>query len=158
MCRYGNPGPTPKETAGSVMTNKQLTRILEQQRQAFLGEAHVSLSTRLNRLDRCIALLIDNQDAICTAVNLDFGGRSHIVTQMSDLLTSVNELKHVKKNLKKWMRAEKRKAPFPMNLIGGRSLIHYQPKGVVGIMSPWNVPINVIFSPLADALGAGNRA
>ena len=45
-----------------------------------------------------------------------------------------------------------------MNLIGASSTIHYQPKGVVGIMSPWNVPINVVFSPLADVLAAGNRA
>jgi len=70
----------------------------------------------------------------------------------------VNTLKFVKKNIRKWMKPERRRAPFPMNLLGARADIYYQPKGVVGIMSPWNVPINVVFSPLADVLGAGNRA
>jgi len=44
-----------------------------------------------------------------------------------------------------------------MNLFGAKSTIKYQPKGVIGIMTPWNVPVNMIFSPLADALAAGNR-
>ncbi|MBT3618821.1 MAG: coniferyl aldehyde dehydrogenase, partial [Porticoccaceae bacterium] len=100
----------------------------------------------------------DNQDVLCEAINSDFGCRDPLVTQMSDLLTSISALKNVKKNLKHWMKTKRRKSPFPMNIIGGRSSVHYQPKGVVGIMSPWNVPVNVIFSPLADVLGAGNRA
>jgi coniferyl-aldehyde dehydrogenase len=45
-----------------------------------------------------------------------------------------------------------------MNFLGARAFVQYQPKGVVGIMTPWNVPVNMIFSPLADVLGAGNRA
>jgi coniferyl-aldehyde dehydrogenase len=55
------------------------------------------------------------------------------------------------------MKPEKRRSPIPMNLFGAKSAIHYQPKGVIGIMTPWNVPVNMIFSPLADALAAGNR-
>ena len=132
--------------------------LLNLQRQAFIKEGHVSYKTRIDRIDRCIALLVDNQDVLCEAINSDFGCRDPLVTQMSDLLTSIAALKNVKKNLKHWMKTERRKSPFPMNIIGGRSSVHYQPKGVVGIMSPWNVPVNVIFSPLADVLGAGNRA
>ncbi len=136
----------------------ELTRVLNAQRDAFRREGAVSLDTRVDRLDRCIALIVDHEDELCAAVESDFGCRSRIVTRMSDLFTSLNTLKFVRKNVKKWMRPERRRAAFPMGLLGARAEIYYQPKGVVGIMSPWNVPLNMVFGPLADVLGAGNRA
>lgn len=136
----------------------ELTRILQAQRDAFRHDGTPSLETRIDRIDRCIGLIVDHKDELCEAVNEDFGCRSHHVTQLNDIFPSIASLKFVKKNLGKWMRPERRKSPFPMGLLGARSEIHYQPKGVVGIMSPWNVPVNVVFSPLADVFGAGNRA
>ena len=136
----------------------ELNRVLENQRGAFKSEGSVALETRIDRIDRCIAMLVDNQQAICDAVNKDFGCRSRHVTLMTDIMNSVGSLKFVKKNLKKWMKPEKRTPFVPMNFLGGKAFIKYQPKGVVGIMTPWNVPVNMIFSPLADVLGAGNRA
>jgi coniferyl-aldehyde dehydrogenase len=62
------------------------------------------------------------------------------------------------KNVHRYMKPERRKTLFPMNLLGGRSRVEYQPLGVVGIISPWNFPVNLTFAPLADILGAGNRA
>ena len=141
---------------GSV--SAELLALLDIQRSAFMAEGPVHLATRIDRIDRCIALLVDNQSAICHAVEADFSCRSKYVTQMMDIMNSVGSLKHVKKNLKKWMKPERRSAPLPMNLFGAKAHVHHQPKGVVGIMTPWNVPVNMIFSPLADVLGAGNRA
>lgn len=134
-----------------------LVKLLDSQRAAFKKEGQVTYQTRIDRLDRCIGLIVDHQNEICEAVNKDFGCRSKHVTLMTDLFTSVSTLKFAKKNLKKWMKGEKRSSPIPMNLFGGKSIIHYQPKGIIGIMTPWNVPVNMIFSPLADALAAGNR-
>lgn len=139
-------------------TLDELPQILQRQRDAFNKEGPVSYETRIDRIDRCIALMVDHQDALCEAVNADFGCRSRHVTRMSDIFTSLGSLKFARKNLKKWMQPERRRAPSPMNLFGARAHIHYQPKGVIGIMSPWNVPINVVFSPLSDVLSAGNRA
>jgi coniferyl-aldehyde dehydrogenase len=136
----------------------ELHNILHNQRNAFRAEGPVELATRIDRIDRCIALLVDNKEAICEAVNQDFGCRSKYVTLMTDIMNSVGSLKFVKKNLKKWMKPEKRTPFMPMNFLGAKAAVHYQPKGVVGIMTPWNVPVNMIFSPLADVLGAGNRA
>jgi coniferyl-aldehyde dehydrogenase len=135
-----------------------LLSTLNIQRSAFKAEGPVQIETRIDRIDRCIALLVDNQPAICEALDMDFACRSKYVTQMMDIMNSVGSLKYVKKNLKKWMKPEKRSAPIPMNFLGAKAHVHYQPKGVVGIMTPWNVPVNMIFSPLADVLGAGNRA
>ena len=56
------------------------------------------------------------------------------------------------------MKPEKRKAgPFPLNLLGAKARIEYQPLGVVGVISPWNFPVNLTFTPLAGILAAGNR-
>jgi coniferyl-aldehyde dehydrogenase len=131
---------------------------LDRQRAAFQAEAVVSLATRMDRLDRCLHLLIDNQQALIDAANSDFGNhRSRHITLQTDLYTSVAALKFVKKHLKRWMKPEKRHPNPPLGLFGARAYVHYQPKGVVGLMTPWNVPIGMVFSPLADILGAGNR-
>ncbi len=136
----------------------ELNRILDTQRSAFKAEGPVALATRIDRIDRCIALLVDNQDAICQALNQDFGCRSKYATLMMDVMNSVGSLKYVKKHIKKWMKPEKRTPLVPLNFMGAKACVQYQPKGVIGIMTPWNVPVNMIFSPLADVLGAGNRA
>ena len=45
-----------------------------------------------------------------------------------------------------------------MNLLGGRGQVRYFPKGVIGIISPWNLPFGLTVAPLTSALAAGNRA
>ncbi|MBA6413236.1 coniferyl aldehyde dehydrogenase [Parahaliea sp. F7430] len=144
--------------AGDKALSERLNAILNNQRSAFRAEGEVELASRIDRIDRCIALLVDNHEAICQAVNEDFGCRSAFSTKMMDITNSIGSLKFVKKNLKKWMKPERRKAMLPMNFLGASATVHFQPKGVVGIMTPWNVPVNMMFSPLADVLGAGNRA
>jgi coniferyl-aldehyde dehydrogenase len=62
------------------------------------------------------------------------------------------------KNLDAWMKPESRPLDFPLKLLGAKARIEFQPKGVVGIISPWNFPVNLAFSPLAGVLAAGNRA
>ena len=77
---------------------------------------------------------------------------------LTDVAASVGPMKHAMKHVDKWMRREKRSTMFPLNLLGGRSTIEYQPLGVVGVISPWNFPVNLTFAPLAGILAAGNRA
>jgi coniferyl-aldehyde dehydrogenase len=141
----------------SSINETNLETLLERQRAAFLAEGPVSYENRINRIDRCIAMIVDHQEAIISAIDKDFGSRSRHITLMTDIFTSVNGLKFVKKNLKKWMKPDKRKPNMPLGLFGAKAYVHYQPKGVVGLMTPWNVPANMIFTPLADILGAGNR-
>ncbi|MGI9286274.1 MAG: coniferyl aldehyde dehydrogenase [Pseudomonadales bacterium] len=150
---------TAVEQASAVSdSSTELQDLLTLQRDAFLKEGHVAYNTRIDRLDRCISLLVDNQPAICDALAADYGGRSARFTRMSEVMTSVGNLKNTKKHLKKWMKPERRRSPVPMNFLGAKASVHYQPKGVIGNMTPWNVPIGMIFSPLADIIGAGNRA
>ena len=87
----------------------------------------------------------------------DFGHRSLDQSKMTDIDASIGPLESCKKQLRKWMRPEKRKTMFPLGLLGGRSRIEYQPLGVVGCISPWNFPVQLTFAPLAGIFAAGNR-
>ena len=149
---------TAAEQAGAVIDARgAMLETLELQRKAFRAEGFPEYGTRIDRIDRCIALLVDNQKAICDALSADYGCRSPYITRMAEIMTSVGNLKHVRKKLKSWMKPERRSAPVPMNLFGARAHVYFQPKGVVGNMTPWNIPVGMVFSPMADILGAGNR-
>ncbi len=75
------------------------------------------------------------------------------------MASSIATLKHAKAGLRAWMKPEKRKtSPAILGLFGAKAEVRFQPKGVVGIISPWNFPVNLTFTPLAGVLAAGNRA
>ncbi|MFN3585387.1 coniferyl aldehyde dehydrogenase [Phenylobacterium sp.] len=133
--------------------------ILARQKAAHLRDGAPSAEERINRIDRCITLLIENRRAIEDALNQDFGSRSREATAFTDVAGSIGPLKHAKAHLRKWMRPEKRKTtPAILGLFGAKAEVRYQPKGVVGVISPWNFPVNLTFAPLAGILAAGNRA
>ena len=131
----------------------QLQRLRKAQRAEGIPTAEV----RQERMQRCIDLLVDNQEILVNTLDEDYGGRPPYLTKMSDILQPIGHLKHGIKHVERWMKPQKRSASFPMGLLGGRARIEYQPLGVVGIMSPWNFPMAMIFNPLANALAAGNR-
>ena len=136
-----------------------LNALLAKQRTAQLRDGAPSAAVRIDRLNRCIALLVDHRRDIETALNADFGARSSHVSAFADVVSSIGPLKHARRHLKRWMKTERRSVtPGILALFGARAEVHYQPKGVVGVISPWNFPVNLTFSPLAGVLAAGNRA
>jgi coniferyl-aldehyde dehydrogenase len=132
--------------------------LFEKQKAGFLKEGPPSAATRIERLDKSIDLLYTHGDELCAAMSADFGHRSTDQSRFSDISGSLDTLKYAKKHVRSWMRPERRATLFPLGLFGARSAVHYQPKGVVGIISPWNFPVNLSFAPLAGVLAAGNRA
>lgn len=131
---------------------------LKAQRDSYTSEGIVTAATRIDRIDRAVDVLVKYSEAISEAMNADFGCRPREVNLMTDVTGSIECLKHCKKHLKTWMKQEKRPTMFPLNLLGGRSTVEYQPKGVVGVLAPWNFPLGMVFEPLAGVLAAGNRA
>ena len=145
-------------TADTDELERAMQKTLDAQRDSYLEEGEVNARTRIDRLNRAIEVLVTNAEAISEAMNADFGCRTRQVNLMTDVTGSLENLKHAKKHLKQWMKTEKRPSMFPLGLLGGRSSIHYQPKGVIGIIAPWNFPLGMVFEPLAGVLAAGNRA
>ncbi len=132
--------------------------LLERQRENYLAEGVVSAAKRRDRLERAIELLKIHQDRLVAAMRDDFGHRSEHQSLFTDVAGCIGPLRHAQANLTKWMKPEKRKVgPFPLNLLGAKARVEYQPLGVVGVISPWNFPVNLTFTPLAGILAAGNR-
>jgi len=142
----------PKISAGSMHG------LLDRQRAAFMADLPISLAVRRDRLTRAIALLVEHGAALCDAMSEDFGHRSREQSMLTDVNAAINALKHARRHTKAWMKSERRPVQFPLGLLGARAHIEYQPKGVVGIIAPWNFPIVLAFSPLAGVFAAGNRA
>ena len=132
--------------------------VLEKQRASFTAALPEPMSVRSDRIDRAIALLVDHAEDFAKAVSADFGHRSREQTLMTDIMPSVSAMKHAKKHFESWARNEKRKPTFPLGLLGAKAEVVYQPKGVVGVVAPWNFPVGMVMVPMAGILAAGNRA
>ena len=140
-----------------VVNTSELERLLSAQRAAIIGRPGPSASERRERLDRCIGLLVEHGNALCDAMAEDFGWRSKDASRLTDIAASIAPLKHARAHVQAWMRPDRRRVEFPLGLLGGRGEIRFEPKGVVGLISPWNFPVQLTFGPLAGILAAGNR-
>ena len=148
----------PQTAVSATDTETHMRAVLDTQREDYLAEGGVGAAARKDRLARGIDVLLRYQDKVIEALDADFGCRPRQVTLLTDIAASVTPMKHAISHLHRWMRPAKRPTMFPLNLLGGRSRIEYQPLGVVGVISPWNFPVNLTFGPLAGILAAGNRA
>ncbi len=147
------------ERPGLPEAESRMREVLERQKRAHLKDGAPSAEKRIEWIDRAIGLLVGHKDAITEALREDFGHRSVHASLFTDVSGSIGPLKHAKAHLKTWMKREKRKvSPAILGLFGARAHIDYQPKGVVGVISPWNFPFNLTFTPLAGIFAAGNRA
>ena len=142
----------------TVWTAESMAALLARQREAFLAGVPVTAATRIDRIDRAIHLLADNEGRIADALSADYGCRPRDLSRFTEAAASISVLKHARKRVRGWMKPERRKLDFPIGLLGGKAWVEYVPKGVVGIISPWNFPVYLIFGPLSGALAAGNRA
>ncbi|MEQ8482748.1 MAG: coniferyl aldehyde dehydrogenase [Pseudomonadales bacterium] len=132
--------------------------VLQRQRDDYLRQGPVPAEVRRDRLERAIGLLKTHQQRLVDAMTADFGHRSPHQSLFTDVAASIGPLRHAQKHLARWMKPEKRKVgPFPLNLLGAKARVEFQPLGVVGVISPWNFPVNLTFTPLAGILAAGNR-
>lgn len=135
-------------------TNHELLTILNAMKRAHLAAGPASAELRRDRLARSIALIRDNHQALSAAMQADFGHRSHYQALVADIATSIKMLQDASDHLMSWMQPEPVAQPAP----GMQAWIEQQPIGVVGVISPWNFPINLAFGPLAGVFAAGNTA
>ena len=133
----------------------QLTLLCAAQRQAFLRDGPPDYRKRHENLGKLLHLTLANEGRIADAISQDFGHRSRFETALTEIFLVVAGIKHARRHLKRWMKP--RRVATPIYLWPGKSRIIPQPLGVVGIISPWNYPFYLSFSPAIAALAAGNR-
>ncbi|MFT6068895.1 MAG: aldehyde dehydrogenase (NAD+) [Bacteriovoracaceae bacterium] len=137
------------------MQENTIIELHEQQREFFSTKQTYSLEARKAALEALISLVKDNEPRIFEALKLDLG-KSQFESFIGETGFIVNEAKHAKKKLKSWMN--KRRVKTPLIQFPARSYIVPEPLGVTLIISPWNYPFQLLFSPLIGALSAGNTA
>ena len=136
----------------------EMEAVLRKQRAAHNQMRPEPMALRKDRIQRAMKLLTDHAEDLCKVMAADFGNRSPHQSMITDIAGTVNFGKDCLKHMDKWSRAEKRHVQFPLGLLGAKAEVRYEPKGVVGILSPWNFPVNLSFGPLMQIFAAGNRA
>jgi coniferyl-aldehyde dehydrogenase len=132
-----------------------LRALFDAQHRASRAQIEVPLALRRDRLLRIRALLDAHGSALAQAVNADFGVRSAQLTEIADIFVLRSLLSSTLKNLSKWMKPVK--VSTPLYLQPSRAWLQRQPLGVVGVVSPWNYPVQLSLGPVITALAAGNR-
>jgi coniferyl-aldehyde dehydrogenase len=110
---------------------------------------------RQHLLAQLLSTLKLNQAALCQALAQDFAQRAIIESEILEILPCVQSIRYYQKRLKKLMRPQHRHISWLF--WPGKNRVFFQPKGVVGIIVPWNYPVFLALGPIAAALAAGNR-
>ncbi len=142
-----------------TITNEQDTSIdevasrVEALRVTFNSGVTRSLEWRQEQLGGLIQFCEEQEEALIAAMGSDLG-RPWLEAYAADIGTTASEIKHLRKNVEKWMKP--RKAKLPLTSLPARGRIHPEPLGVALVIAPWNYPVQLLLEPIAAALAAGN--
>jgi len=147
----------PLQDASITLAAPDLPALLRAQQQAFAQDMCPSRELRLDRLARLERLLdADAEREFAACIAQDFGCRSRVETVLAEAIFTRSALRHARSHLRRWMKP--RRVPTSPIYWPGRSRLYRQPLGVIGIISPWNYPLQLALAPLVGVLAAGNRA
>ena len=113
------------------------------------------LARRRDLLARLAAETKRRAEDIAAAADADFGGRARAETILADAVLVADAALHARRHLRRWARP--RRAAVPIHFQPARAHVEPVPKGVIGIMGPWNYPVQLTLAPAVDAIAAGNR-
>jgi len=141
------------DTAAEVAP-AELQRLLGAQRAAQAKDPIPDAATRRDRIDRFVAAVLEHATELAAALEADFGSRPQTTSLELDILGGMEAINFARENLEAWM------APTEIPAAMGGAIptvIQNRPKGVVGVIGPWNFPVVLVFVPTVEALAAGNR-
>ncbi len=130
-------------------------KVLQKQKQFFKSGSTLNISFRIKELKKLKRAVLKEESRIISAIKSDTG-RPETEIYASEIYTVIKEIDLFIKNISKWSRP--RKVKTPLLLKPGSSRVYLEPYGTVLIISPWNYPFQLLLSPLAGAVAAGNCA
>src|SRR5947209_117365 len=119
------------------------------------AEPAPDLAERLDRLARLRAVVSENEERFRQAISADFGHRCAVETNIAETMLVFSEIRHATKHLKAWMAPQR--VATALQFLPARNRLIPQPLGVVGIIAPWNYPLQLTLAPAIGAIAAGNR-
>ena len=145
-----------RDSLGEHRAPNELLALLNRLKAAQRKAGAPDYDTRIDHLDKLERVLIARKHDIVKAVGMDFGVRSKHESLIAEVMIVINGIKHARAHLHEWMETEPREVSWMF--LPGRAEVVMQPVGVVGIISPWNYPVQLALAPLVSVLAAGNRA
>ncbi len=136
---------------------QRLADALALQRKAYLAQPVPSLDERKADLRTLQRFVRENKQAICDAISADYGHRSTHETLLAEIFPVLDGIDHAIKHLRQWAKPQRRAVDW-RNFFGAKNRVIPQPLGVVGVIVPWNFPVNLSLLPLTYIFAAGNRA
>lgn len=137
------------------MTEQDIVKILNGQREFFESGFTQSFEARLGSLETLKKAIEAHQEDLCKALKKDLG-KSEAESFMCEIGLTISEISWLKKHLKRLMR--KKRVHTPTSQFAAKSYRSPSPYGNTLIISPWNYPVLLTLEPLADAIAAGNTA
>jgi len=142
--------------SSTALADGELQALLRHQQKAFRDDMAPSRTVREDRLRRLARLIETHSEQFAASISDDFGTRSSTEIRITEIMLLQSGIRHAIRHLTRWMKP--RRVATALAYRPGRSLVIRQPLGVVGIISPWNYPLQLALAPLIGALAAGNRA
>jgi coniferyl-aldehyde dehydrogenase len=133
----------------------EAARLLELQRAAHAKQRVPTARARTDRLYQLEDMIRKRAASFADAISADFGNRSRFETDLLEIMVLISAIRYARKNVKWWMQPSFREVGI--NFWPGSAWVRPEPLGVVGIVSPWNYPLQLALSPLVDAIAGGNR-
>jgi acyl-CoA reductase-like NAD-dependent aldehyde dehydrogenase len=134
----------------------ELHRVFALQQSAFRSEPFPDIAVRRERLAALAGMAVTHRDEIRAAMTADFGAHPDLFTDLVEVLGVAGRAAYAAEHLDAWTADEPREID-PAFYGTASASVRYQPKGVIGIIVPWNFPFDLSLGPLVEALAAGNR-
>lgn len=149
--------PTASTEASAQAVHDRLAATLQRQRTAYAADPVPTLAQRREDLRTLQRFLREHKGALCEAISADYGHRSKHETLLAELFPAIDGIDYVLKHLRAWMKPQRRGVDL-RNFFGAKNRVVPQPLGVVGVIVPWNFPVNLSMIPLTYIFATGNRA
>lgn len=137
--------------------SEMLMSCFENQRRSYLADPIPEYKQRKEDLLALKRMLSENREEIIAAICRDYGNRSRHESLFAEVIAVTDGINDTIKRLRKWMKVQRRHTDISL-YPGAKNRVIPQPLGVLGLIVPWNFPVNLSFAPLTCAFAAGNRA
>ena len=124
-------------------------------RAAEARNGRLELDHRRDLLARLADTVLARAEDFAAALDADYGGRSRHDTLLADVLVVAEAARHSRRRLKAWAKPRRVAVPYPF--WPASAFEEPVPKGIVGVIAPWNYPVQLALWPVVDAIAAGNR-
>src|SRR5438874_1668636 len=152
--------PVENPATGQVVTHvpdmgpDDVERLVDAARAAQPAWAAMGFDARAKVFYRARKWLVDNRERVARTI-VEETGKTREDAMLVEVLFVADSFGYWAKSAPKHLKDEKVRSHSPF-MLGRKLMIRYQPRGVVGVIGPWNYPLTNCFGDGIAAFAAGN--